>query len=240
MIERWALISGLKGDLDTYESIQKDLSKTAGNISLFVLGDMIGPDKNCNALLNRLINPKRNDIKPECIYGWWEEQLLAESGYRGDQKAEALRISKGGDVVKALITSVDKSFLSWIASLQFGFVELDCGLIHGSSKDVGDNLTLNTPPLTLLDRLTRLNVNRLFTARSTQQFHLILKEGNLDSNVNDLNGYRNQEQKIKQKAVIGIGAGKNYTIFDVGSDNTQFVKAGYKSQVSSKGFGGFL
>jgi len=25
MIERWALISGLKGDLDTYELIQKDL-----------------------------------------------------------------------------------------------------------------------------------------------------------------------------------------------------------------------
>ena len=27
MIERWALISGLKGDLDTYELIQKDLKK---------------------------------------------------------------------------------------------------------------------------------------------------------------------------------------------------------------------
>mgnify|MGYP003305857920 FL=1 len=58
MIERWALISGLKGDLDTYELIQKDLKKTPGNITLFVLGDMIGPSKNCNALLNRLINPK--------------------------------------------------------------------------------------------------------------------------------------------------------------------------------------
>ena len=41
MIERWALISGLKGDLDTYELIQKDLKKTPGNITLFVLGDMI-------------------------------------------------------------------------------------------------------------------------------------------------------------------------------------------------------
>jgi len=27
MIERWALVSGLKGDLDTYELIQKDLKK---------------------------------------------------------------------------------------------------------------------------------------------------------------------------------------------------------------------
>ena len=62
MIERWALISGLKGDLDTYELIQKDLKKTPGNITLFVLGDMIGPSKNCNALLNRLINPKNNEL----------------------------------------------------------------------------------------------------------------------------------------------------------------------------------
>ena len=58
MIERWALVSGLKGDLDTYELIQKDLKKTPGNITLFVLGDMIGPEKNCNRLLHRLINPK--------------------------------------------------------------------------------------------------------------------------------------------------------------------------------------
>ena len=168
MIERWALISGLKGDLDTYELIQKDLKKTPGNITLFVLGDMIGPEKNCNALLNRLINPKKNEIRPQCIYGWWEEQLLAESGYRGNQKAESLRINKGEEVIKSLLDAVDKSFLNWLASLQFGFVELDCGLIHGSSRDVGDYLTLDTPPLTLLDRLTRLQVNRLFTARSTR------------------------------------------------------------------------
>ena len=237
MIDRCALISGLKGDLDTYELIQKDLKKTPANITLFVLGDMIGPEKNCNALLNRLINPKNNEIRPQCIYGWWEEQLLAESGYRGNQKAESLRINKGEEVIKSLLDAVDKSFLNWIASLQFGFVELDCGLIHGSSRDVGDYLTLDTPPLTLLDRLTRLQVNRLFTARSTQQFHLELKEGVIESVVNDLNGKSNQEQKVPKKAVIGIGAGKNYTIYDVGPDHTQFVRAGYQSEKIIKGFG---
>ena len=237
MIERWALISGLKGDLDTYELIQKDLKKTPGNITLFVLGDMIGPSKNCNALLNRLINPKSNELKPQCIYGWWEEQLLAETGYRGSQRAEALRINKGEEVVKSLLSSVDESFLNWLASLQFGFVELDCGLMHGSSRDVGDDLTSETPPLTLLDRLTRLQVNRLFTARSTKQFHLELKKGIIDSEVCDLRGNRKQEQKVPQKAVIGIGAGKNYTIYDVGTDNTQFVQAGYKSEKIIKGFG---
>ena len=237
MIERWALISGLKGDLDTYELIQKDLKKTPGNITLFVLGDMIGPEKNCNKLLHRLINPKSNDLQPWCIYGWWEEQILLESGYRGNQRAEALRINKGEEVVKSLINAVDKSFLDWIASLQFGFVELDCGLIHGSSKDVGDDLTLDTPPLTLLDRLTRLQVNRLFTARSTHQFHLELTEGIVHSEVQDLAGNHKKEQKVPQKAVIGVGAGKNYTLYDVGTDNTQFVRAGYQLEKKKNGFG---
>ena len=64
MIERWALVSGLKGDLETYELIQRDLRKIPGDKTLFVLGDMIGPDRNCNRLLNRLINPKSNELKP--------------------------------------------------------------------------------------------------------------------------------------------------------------------------------
>ena len=41
-----------------------------------------------------------------------------------------------------------------------------------------------------------------------------------------------------KKAVIGIGAGKNYTLYDVGTDNTQFVQAGYKSEKKIKRFGG--
>ncbi len=138
-----------------------------------------------------------------------------ESGYRGDQRAEALRINKGEEVVKSLIYAVDKSFVDLIAALQFGYVELDCGLIQGSSKNVGDDLTLDTPPLTLLDRLTRLQVNRLFTARSKQQFNLELTEGIVNSEVEDLNGNSKKEQKVPQKAVIGIGAGKNYTLYDV-------------------------
>ena len=79
-------------------------------------------------------------------------------------------------------------------------------MIHGSSKDVGENLTLETAPLTLLDRLTRLQVNRLFTARSKQQFHLELIEGIVNSEVEDLNGNLKKEQKVPQKALIGIGA----------------------------------
>ena len=42
-MERWALVSGLRGDLDLYEQIQSDLQKRRGTAHLFVLGDMIGP-----------------------------------------------------------------------------------------------------------------------------------------------------------------------------------------------------
>ena len=49
---------------------------------------------------------------------------------------------------------------------------------------------------------------------------------------------RKKEQKVPQKAVIGIGAGKNYTLYDVGTDNTQFLQAVYKSEKRIMGFGG--
>ena len=120
MIERWALISGLKGDLETYELIQNDLKKILGDVNLFVLGDMVGAERNCNALIDRLINPLPGDFKPQCIYGWWEDQLLAERGYRGEQKADALRLNQGESVVNALINAVDPYYLnlSMILSLK--------------------------------------------------------------------------------------------------------------------------
>ena len=87
MMERWALVSGLRGDLDLYERIQSEIKKQRGTAHLFVLGDMISPDHNCDALLTRLRRPKLGDLQPNCIYGWWEEQLLVDYGYRGEQIA---------------------------------------------------------------------------------------------------------------------------------------------------------
>ena len=237
MIERWALISGLKGDLETYERIQKDLKKIRGDITLFILGDMVGAERNCNSLIDRLINPHPGDLKPHCIYGWWEDQLLAERGFRGEQKADALRLNKGEGIVKALVNAVDPYYLNWLASLEFGFVELDCGLIHGSSKDIGDKITIDTPPLILLDRLTRLGVNRLFTARSSQQFHLELTDAVVNSYVKDLDGDRKQEQKVPKRGVIGIGAGAYYTLYDVGSDKTHFLNVLDQPKSNTRGFG---
>ena len=239
-MERWALISGLRGDLELYERIQRDLSTQRGVGSLFVLGDLIGPERNCDALLERLRQPKRGDLKPDCIYGWWEEQLLAERGYRGDQNAQVLSREHGDDVVDALLNAVDERHLPWLASLQFGFIELDCALIHGSSADIGDRLTRDTSPLILLDRLTRLDVNRLFTARSGQQFRLELTGGSIQSHVKDTAGEQQQEQAVPKRSVIGIGQGAAFSLYNPATDRLDFMTTGESSATPRRqrlGFG---
>jgi len=233
---RWALISGLRGDLEAYEAIQEDLRQTRRVDTLFVLGDVIGPERECNALLERLQQPRRGEMEPQCLYGWWEDQLLAERGYRGQRRADALRQSGGEAAVAALLQAVDPGHMAWLASLQFGFVELDCALLHGSSADVGDSLTADTAPLQLLDRLTRMDVNRLFTARSGRQFRLELSGGGIESQVRDLEGQRHHQQSVPPRQVIGIGAGIHYTLYDPGSDRLDFLIAGSKPQQRARGF----
>ena len=228
-MERWALVSGLCGDLDLYEQIQADLKRKRGSAHLFVLGDIVGPDRNCNALLSRLRQPKRGDMQPNCIYGWWEEQLLAEYGYRGEQKPEALDRDNEATTIQKLREAVNLDHLNWLASLQFGFVELDCGLIHGSSANVGDQLLETTSPLILLDRLTRLDVNRLFTARSGRQFHLQLNGGTIQSKVKDHAGEEKQKHTVPKRSVIGIGSGANYTLYDPASDHIEFLSVSGRS-----------
>ena len=236
-MERWALVSGLCGDLDLYERIQSDLKKQRGTAHLFVLGDMISPDHNCDALLTRLRRPKRGDLQPNCIYGWWEEQLLIDYGYRGDQKPDVRNKPDGATTMQHLREAVSQDHLNWLASLQFGFIELDCGLIHGSSADVGDPLQETTSPLILLDRLTRLDVNRLFTARSGRQFRLQLTGGQIHSKVKDHIGEEQRDQAVPKRSVIGIGSGENYTVYDPASDHIEFLSVAGRSGRSNLGFG---
>ena len=233
---RWALISGLRGDLEAYEAIQEDLRHTRRVDTLFVLGDVIGPARNCDALLSRLQQPRRGELQPQCLYGWWEDQLLAERGYRGERRADALRLSQGEAAVDALLQAVDPDHMGWLAELQFGFIELDCALLHGSSATVEDSLGPDSSPLLLLDRLTRMEVNRLFTARSGQQFSIELTGGGIESQVRDLEGQRHQQQSVPKRQVIGIGAGVHYTIYDPGSDRLDFLIAGSRPQERARGF----
>ncbi|MFL2488652.1 MAG: phosphoesterase, partial [Parasynechococcus sp.] len=139
--------------------------------------------------------------------------------------------------IQELRKAVDPAHVSWLASLQFGFIELDCGLIHGSSADVGDQLKDTTSPLILLDRLTRLDVNRLFTARSGQQFRLTLTGGQIQSNVKDPTGEQQNEQAVPKRSVVGIGSGTNYTLYDPASDRIEFLSVVGRSNPLKLGFG---
>ena len=199
--------------------------------------DRISPDRNCDALLTRLRRPKRSDLQPNCIYGWWEEQLLVDYGYRGDQKAELQSDPDGATTMQHLRKAVSQDHINWLASLQFGFIELDCALIHGSSADVGDRLTEDTSALVLLDRLTRLDVNRLFTTRCQHQFRLELCGGSIQSHVKDHAGEQQSEQAVPKRSVIGIGGGMHYTLYDPATDHIEFRVAGEPSNASGRGFG---
>jgi hypothetical protein len=204
--------------------------------TLFVLGDVIGPERECNALLNRLQQPRCGELEPQCLYGWWEDQLLAERGYRGQRRADALRLGQGETAIDALLQAVDPAYMDWLAGLQLGFVELGCALLHGSSVAVDDSLGPNSSPLFLLDRLNRMDVNRLFTARSGRQFRLELSGGGIESQVRDLEGQRHHQQSVPPRQVIGIGAGIHYTLYDPGSDRLDFLIAGSKPQQRARGF----
>jgi hypothetical protein len=144
--------------------------------------------------------------------------------------------ARGETAVDALLQAVDPGHMGWLAELQFGFIELDCALLHGSSATVEDSLGPDSSPLLLLDRLTRMEVNRLFTARSGQQFSIELTGGGIESQVRDLEGQRHQQQSVPKRQVIGIGAGVHYTIYDPGSDRLDFLTAGSRPQQRARGF----
>ena len=88
-----------------------------------------------------------------------------------------------------------------------------------------------------MDRLSRLGVNRLFTARSAKQFHLELTDAVVNTYVKDLGGNRKQEQRMPKRGVIGIGAGAYYTLYDVGSDKTHFLNVLDQPKSTAMGFG---
>ena len=97
-----------------------------------------------------------------------------------DSEASELLEQVGADGVERLWKSVSRQTVQWLRSLDFGFFELDCLLIHGSTVGCHDVLTPETPPMQLLDRLLRADANTLFCGRSGLTFHLQIPAGGGD------------------------------------------------------------
>ena len=173
----WAILSGIEGNLTAYEAVLADI-KCQGNLveEIYILGDVVGLNPDSEKLVQRLQFPHRNELQPMICKGWWEEQCLILHSLGATSEPIDLIRTYGANAVKLLWDSVSRTTVEWIRNLDFGFFEFDSLLIHGSTVAVDEELTPETPPLVMCDRLQRMQANNLFCGRSGQtfQYHLSL------------------------------------------------------------------
>lgn len=205
---QWAIVSGIEGNLAAYEAVLEDINQQLHTVSdLYILGDVIGLQGSNQALLQRLQSPHSGEPNLHICIGWWEEQCFSLHGLSGLPDAPELMAQFGGDGVQRLWGSVLREDVQWLRSLHFGFHELDCLLIHGSTVSYADELTPNTPPITLCDRLIRADANTLFCGRSGLAFECQVEPTQLRSTVITLDGsHEPQEQEKTPRRVVGVGS----------------------------------
>ncbi len=204
----WAILSGIEGNLAAYKAVLKDIQQQRVSVEeLYILGDLIGPRAESEALV-QLIRQQRS-LPPQICLGWWEEQLFNLHALRRDPDAVALKEKYGAEAVEQLWNAVSHDTTNWLRGLDFGFFELDCLLIHGSTLGCDDELTPTTNPLTLLDRLLRTDANSLFCGRSGLAFQYQLSEAQITSTIQTLNADQSpgisQQQSLKPRQIIGVG-----------------------------------
>ncbi|MBE9062615.1 metallophosphatase [cf. Phormidesmis sp. LEGE 11477] len=259
---KWAILSGIEGNLTAYEAVLKDLRQLRQPVTeLYILGDVIGLSgnnlKNNNlqddslqndneAVIRRLRHPGVGQLKPQVCVGWWEEQCFSLHGLSGLPDAPELMAAVGGDGVKALWDSVSRKSVQWLRSQHFGFYELDCLLIHGSMASYADELTPETPAIELCDRLIRADANHLFCGRSGRTFECWVNPNQLHSTVTTLDGPQpTQDQSKTPRRIVGVGSvGRTpgqatYTLYSPGSNQLSFrtVNYGQAKKGKAKGFG---
>ncbi|MEM1369564.1 MAG: metallophosphatase [Cyanobacteria bacterium P01_H01_bin.15] len=232
---QWAILSGIEGNLVAYEAVIKDIRQQRNPVSdLFILGDIVGLQGNNEAVIERLRSPRAGELKPEVCIGWWEEQCFSLHLLSASPNAPELMEKFGGDGVKRLWESVSRESVQWLRSLHFGFHELDCLLIHGSTVSYADELTPETPAIELCDRLIRADANTLFCGRSGLTFECLVTPDKLRSTVTTLDGKQEpQDQMKKSRRVVGVGSvGRNpgqaiYTRYNPANDKVTFESVPY-------------
>jgi len=238
----WAILSGINGNLSAYEAVLADLKRAHHPIeALYILGDLVGPHPQCEDLVQRVRQPRRGELAPQVCLGWWEEQCFNLHGMGSDPEATELLAQIGPDGVEKLWKSVPRETVQWLRSLDFGFFELDCLLIHGSTVGCHDVLTPETPPMQLLDRLLRADANTLFCGRSGLTFHLQIPAGAVTSTVTTLDApAQTMTQQVRDRQVVGVGSvGKEsgkatYTLYSPYTSTVSFRTVPYGTQ--GKGF----
>lgn len=222
----WAILSGIEGNLAAYEAVLEDIPKSVE--ALYILGDIIGVTEESEALIQRLRFPHSNELQPNICIGWWEEQCLILHGVGKTEEPIELIELYGKNIIKPLWNAVSRETVEWIRGLDFGFVELDLIMIHGSGISVSEALTPQTPAWLMLDRIQRMQVNQLFCGRSGRTFVYDLQNGSVIDSVLTLDHQYIQTATTSGKRVIGVGnvgteMGKaSYTLYDPNNNKVEF------------------
>lgn len=226
----WAILSGIEGNLTAYEAVLKDIQRQPHPVTdLYVLGDVVGLNGDNEAVIQRLRSPREGELEPQVCIGWWEEQCFSLHGLNATPDAPELMAHCNGDEVMQLWDSVSRETVHWLRSQHFGFHELDCLLIHGSTVSYADELTTTTSPAILCDRLIRADAKTLFCGRSGLTFECKVTPSRLRSTVTTLEGSQTpQEQGKTPRQVVGVGSvGRqpveaSYVLYNPGTDVVTF------------------
>ncbi|MGL5075059.1 MAG: metallophosphatase [Waterburya sp.] len=237
----WAILSGIEGNLAAYEAMLTDIKRQRVNVEeLYILGDLVAVNPDSEKVIKRIQNPLPGELQPQVCIGWWEEQCFALHGLGSTAEPTELIDRFGKETAKLLWDSVSRETVQWLRNCHFGFFELDCLLIHGSSISVSEELTPKTPPWQILDRLQRLEANHLFCGRSGQVFEYQLQGGSVNSSVMTLDHQQPvQTITVPTRKVIGVGnvgrePGKaTYTLYSPESERLKFQTVYYGNK---KGF----
>ncbi len=234
-MRNWAILSGIEGNIAAYEAVLADIKRQKKSVEdIYILGDFIGSRPESERVVQRILSPKSNELSPQVCTGWWEEQCLILYGLGSTGEPTQLIEKYGADAVKSLWDCVSRKTVEWIRTLDFGFFELDCLLIHGSSLSVDDELTPQTPPWQMCERLMRIGANNLFCGRSGLTFEYELQRDSVSSTVTTLDGKQQvQTATASPRRVIGVGnvgrePGKaTYTLYDPDTNRVEFRTVRY-------------
>jgi hypothetical protein len=211
----WAILSGIQGNLPAYQAVLEDIQQRSVTVeNLYILGDFIGVNPDSEMLVEQIRYPTKNNLYPQVCRGWWEEQCLILHSLGATGEPTELIDKHGIDSTKQLWDAVSLETVQWLRNLDFGFVELDCLLIHGSTVSVSEELTPDTPPWQILDRLQRVGVNNLFCGRAGKVFDYSLQSANLTSTVTTLD-----KRQPSQTLTI---QDKRYTLYNPSNNCVEF------------------
>jgi len=230
----WAILSGIEGNFRAYQAVLNDISRQKVAVEdIYILGDVIGLSPDNQKVIDIITNHPNYSLNLHVCRGWWEEQCLILHGLSSSTEPQELIEQHGISATKELWDYVPPSTVEWIRSLDFGFVEFDCLLIHGTSVSVSEALTPESSPWMILDRLQRMNVNYLFSGRSSLLYEYQLQTGSLNSTIITLDNQTRDTQEIKKKKIVGVGnVGKiphqaTYTLYNPRNNQLMFKSVDY-------------